>query len=334
MNNPKISVIVPVYNVEKYLSKCIESILAQTFTDFELLLVDDGSTDGSGEICDEYAGKDVRVKVFHTENRGVSAARNLGIREASADWICFVDSDDWVEETYLSDLYCEGFSLNESIVCQRVYIEHESCPEKNMVSFIESDVVLHTPFSGEQILRYEVLDELFVFAKIFNKKLIEKEKIKFREDISISEDVTFLRTYLQYVKEIRLCSSFSYHYMKRDIVTLSNRKHSSEEWLRVSDAIMEANIGLLSRFPKLDVEYVKKVFTLNGLLQLYFACINVNEDNYFSIFSYVRSKKHLFDKYFFSFNFEQRLFKSLFFIKWIPYHLIFFVFKIYLRLFK
>lgn len=129
-NLSKISVIVPVYNVEKYLSRCIESILAQTFTDFELLLIDDGSKDASSKICDEFAKTDARIKVFHTENRGVSTARNLGIKEASADWICFVDSDDWVEETFLSDLYGDGFSQDECIVFQRAIIEYESFPEK------------------------------------------------------------------------------------------------------------------------------------------------------------------------------------------------------------
>ena len=119
MNNPKISVIVPVYNVEKYLHKCIDSILVQTFTDFELLLIDDGSTDKSGDICDEYAVKDARVRVFHTENRGVSAARNHGLREASGDWICFVDSDDWVENCYLEYLYCvDGLDENNETVRQ------------------------------------------------------------------------------------------------------------------------------------------------------------------------------------------------------------------------
>ena len=92
--NPKISVIVPVYNVEKYLRRCIDSILSQTFSDFELLLIDDGSKDKSGEICDEYAAKDARVRVFHKENGGVSSARNLGLDNAKGDWITFSDSDD------------------------------------------------------------------------------------------------------------------------------------------------------------------------------------------------------------------------------------------------
>lgn len=94
MNNPKVSVIVPVYNVEKLLQRCIDSILAQTFTDFELLLIDDGSKDKSGEICDEYAAKDSRIRVFHKQNGGVSTARNLGIDKAQGEWIYFVDSDD------------------------------------------------------------------------------------------------------------------------------------------------------------------------------------------------------------------------------------------------
>lgn len=89
MYNPKISVIVPVYNVEKYLSRCIDSILAQTFTDFELLLIDDGSNDNSGNICDDYVKKDNRIRVFHKENGGVSSARNLGLtRQRGMDMLC------------------------------------------------------------------------------------------------------------------------------------------------------------------------------------------------------------------------------------------------------
>ena len=104
-NIPEISVIVPVYNVEQYLAECISSILSQTFTDFELLLVDDGSPDRCGEICDEYAGKDKRVRVFHQENAGLSCARNKGLEHASGTYIAFVDSDDYVTSTYLQELY-------------------------------------------------------------------------------------------------------------------------------------------------------------------------------------------------------------------------------------
>ena len=104
---PKVSVIVPVYRAEKYIKECIESIINQTFEDFELLLVDDGSPDNSGAICDEYALKDSRIRVFHKENGGVSSARNEGIYKSNGEWLCFVDSDDIIEQTYLKD-----FDLN------------------------------------------------------------------------------------------------------------------------------------------------------------------------------------------------------------------------------
>ena len=95
--NPKISIIVPVYKVEKYLHKCIDSILAQTFKDFELILVDDGSPDNCGKICDEYAKRDNRIVVVHKENGGQASARNRGINIARGDYIGFVDSDDWID---------------------------------------------------------------------------------------------------------------------------------------------------------------------------------------------------------------------------------------------
>lgn len=117
-----ISVIVPVYNVEPYLRKCLDSILAQTYRDLEILVIDDGSTDGSGEICDEYVEKDERIKVFHTENRGLSAARNLGIDNANGEWIGFVDSDDWVEQDFCKIPYEYALSYQADIVIFRFHI--------------------------------------------------------------------------------------------------------------------------------------------------------------------------------------------------------------------
>lgn len=114
---PKISVIVPVYNAEKYLHRCVDSILAQTFTDFELLLINDGSKDSSGVICDEYAAKDPRVRVFHKENGGVSSARNLGLDNAKGEWVVFMDSDDfWCDNTALEQLHINAVEYNVDII--------------------------------------------------------------------------------------------------------------------------------------------------------------------------------------------------------------------------
>ena len=119
MDNPKISVIVPVYNVERYLRRCIDSILAQTFTDFELLLIDDGSKDSSGEICDEYAAKDSRIIVFHKENGGVSSARNVGLDNVRGEWVAFVDADDKISDGYFH--ICEEHE-NADVVVKPFYI--------------------------------------------------------------------------------------------------------------------------------------------------------------------------------------------------------------------
>ncbi len=105
MRSAMISIIVPVYNVEIYIKECLDSILAQTIRDFELILIDDGSTDYSGRICNEYKEKDSRVKVFHKENGGLSSARNKGLDEAKGEYICFIDSDDTIREDYLEKLY-------------------------------------------------------------------------------------------------------------------------------------------------------------------------------------------------------------------------------------
>ena len=117
MHNPMISVIVPVYNAEKYLKECIRSILNQTIQNLELILVNDGSTDGSGYICDEYINKDNRIKVIHKENGGVSSARNMGISEATGEYFTFVDSDDYLEPNALEILYNDIIIYNADISC-------------------------------------------------------------------------------------------------------------------------------------------------------------------------------------------------------------------------
>lgn len=120
----KVSIIVPVYNEEKHLNRCIDSVLSQTYSELELLLIDDGSTDNSGAICDEYAQKDSRVRVFHKENGGVSKARNLGISKANAEWIMFLDSDDYLIKDALDVLISLALSTKTLISTGNFYFEN------------------------------------------------------------------------------------------------------------------------------------------------------------------------------------------------------------------
>lgn len=183
MIKPKISVIVPVYNVEKYLNKCIDSILEQTFKDMEIILINDGSTDNSKNICNTYKQKDNRIKVIHKENGGLSDARNVGIDISTGEYIAFIDSDDWVEKTMLEYLYNLG-NINNADIVQGDYIEayDENCTI-NKVS--------------EEIIKYDsqhILDELYgekctktvvVWNKIYKRELFKEirfPKGKLHED--------------------------------------------------------------------------------------------------------------------------------------------------------
>lgn len=138
MNDIKISVIVPVYKVEKYLRKCVDSILAQTYKDFEVILVDDGSPDNCGKICDEYAKKDKRIKVVHKENGGLSDARNVGIKNAKGEYLSFIDSDDYVSPDFLEVLYRLANQNNADIsVCEAVIVKEDQNAQFNNIEKYE-----------------------------------------------------------------------------------------------------------------------------------------------------------------------------------------------------
>lgn len=124
-----ISIIVPVYNEETYLPRCIESVLSQGYSTIELLLIDDGSTDSSGAICDKYAAQDDRIRVFHKENEGVSKTRNLGISKASGEWVLFLDSDDYLLEDALLTLITQAQKTGTLVSCANLYIEKQGCRE-------------------------------------------------------------------------------------------------------------------------------------------------------------------------------------------------------------
>ena len=138
-----VSIIVPIYNVEQYISKCIESILAQTYRDFELILVDDGSPDNCGKICDEYAKQDSRVHVIHQENKGVSAARNAGISLAKGEYIMLVDSDDFITENMLEKMHdCIAESGSDIVICgMNTFLDGEETEDKSQMNDVSTKTI-------------------------------------------------------------------------------------------------------------------------------------------------------------------------------------------------
>ena len=185
---PELSIVVPVYKVEKYLPKCIDSILAQTFRDFELILIDDGSPDNCGAICDDYAARDSRIKVIHQENAGVSAARNAGLDIATGTYLGFVDSDDWIEpEMYETMIATAKEKQVDVVVCGIRY-----CTDSG--ESIRSDLIDNRAYTAEEMLKALYGKPNPTGGAMWNKILLREKVIHVRlnKNISMAEDWVYL----------------------------------------------------------------------------------------------------------------------------------------------
>lgn len=204
-----ISVIVPIYNSEAYLDRCIQSVLEQTCNDFELLLVDDGSTDSSGAICDAYAAKDSRVRVFHKKNGGVSSARNLGLDHAQGEYVTFCDADDYVATDWLA-AYSKAIAENIDLAIQGYYsVEGENTIEKslqpNQGTGIEVKRQLITSLFSQEVYYY-------LWVKLFRRDLLEAHHIRFDEQSILGEDTQFISKYMEYVESYTCIDTMGYYY--------------------------------------------------------------------------------------------------------------------------
>lgn len=213
---PLISFIIPVYNVEPYLSACLDSIAMQDYEAWEAILIDDGSTDGSSAICDEYAEKDARFRVFHQENSGVSAARNVGLKNATGQWIWFVDSDDYILPGSLARLN----NVIQENDCDTIFFgkledscgdisSHDSC-RKDIIGFFKQDFLRKVSCHFNQTM-------------IFNKKLLVENIINFSLDIKLSEDLELQYKYLFYAKKTIQIADSLYVYRRRNGSAMRNK---------------------------------------------------------------------------------------------------------------
>lgn len=213
---PKVSIIVPVYNTERYLPQCVDSILSQTFTDFELLLIDDGSKDDSGKICDEYALKDCRVKVFHKDNGGVSSARNIGLDNAKGEWVTFCDSDDWLGSQYLESLVENSDA--DMIMASFDYVGKNE----------DWDTSISNRYYRKEEVKFFLDRYIHTVAlcgsccKLFKREFIDKQR--FKNNISSKEDTIFVFEYLYKITSVRTIESWEYHYRRGVDDSLSVRK--------------------------------------------------------------------------------------------------------------
>lgn len=223
------SVIVPVYNVESFLVRCLDSILKQAYEDFELILVDDGSTDRSGEICDSYCQKDSRCRVIHQQNKGLAGARNTGLREAKGSYIIFVDSDDYVEKELLlkvADKLDKGYDIC-SFCARRVDVE-----EKLLYEMRFDDMIQEITFTDnnrddiicDDFLQYKAGWEAWLQA--YSKSFLEEYHFAFDESVRYAEDLIFTVDTLLYANRwIKIPDIlYNYTYREQSLSVISNEQ--------------------------------------------------------------------------------------------------------------
>lgn len=251
-NVPLISVIIPVYNTEEYLDNSLHSVLKQSFRNFELILIDDGSSDKSGLICDFYERKDARVKVFHTDNKGVSSARNLGLSRARGTYVMFVDSDDELPDSAISHMVKEIADFSVGGVLRKNN-------NQELVFKYNSDNYYHydnkANFFDDSFPLPELLDG--PCAKIYRTDIISNNGLRFNENLSYGEDKLFVYSYLLFAKTIRTIS---------DIVYIQKRREGS----------LSSNIGDKKHLKQI-INFLKCYVNVVKTYQEYYSCQSVRK---------------------------------------------------------
>lgn len=226
----KFSIIVPVYKVEKYICSCIESILNQEYPDLELLLIDDGSPDNSGIICDEYAKSDSRVKVFHQVNRGVSYARNVGLNNASGEYVLFVDADDVL-------YYDALITLNHTIETSPDNLDLIQFSMNNEYNIYEKDDKISDILNPEDYIKANVFN-VSAAGTLYRRDIINNNSIRFNESIKYAEDQLFFVEYLKYSRyNIRINNVLYYYRITNTNSAMHNQ--NSEEIVKSVKAIVQ-----------------------------------------------------------------------------------------------
>ena len=255
MNNPLISIIIPAYNVEQYLTACLSSIEQQTYQNFEVILIDDGSIDSTGAMCDTVATKDDRFKVIHQKNQGVSVARNKGIEKARGEYIAFIDSDDKITPEYLS-----SFSLKNDIEIQGhvIYennIQRSVIYSKRKVQKDVAKVFCLGPFNSA------------VWGKIFKTSIIKDNKIVFPVNLCFSEDTIFLLQYIKHCKTLAVFDAAEYIYIKHS-GSLTDKKYPMNDMMLKEKMIVES-YKLLFPESKFQKDFLREV-SLSIISKYYF----------------------------------------------------------------
>lgn len=280
---PKISIIIPIYNVEKYIHRCLDSVLNQTLKNIEIILVDDKSPDNCPKICDEYALKDQRIIVIHKEkNEGLGLARNSGLNIAKGDFVAFIDSDDFIDHNMYEELYKYAI-MNK---CDTVFCSLNFFENNHVVPFKE--ITKEMLFEGSEIkqflldmvgpipsFRSDVKYMVSVCKAIYSRELIYKQKLHFlSERISASEDMIFHIDYLSKAQKVGFIPKYYYYYFKN--TSSISHTYTKDKIQRLKNFLIEISLKL--SFLYIEKEYKIRVYRkyLHYLRIIFLIHINMN----------------------------------------------------------
>ena len=294
IENELISIIIPVYNAEKTIERCVQSVINQSYSNIEIILVNDGSLDKSLYLCERLASIDIRVKIINSENNGVSNARNLGINAALGKYIMFVDSDDYVDEKWCETLIL-NLSLENELVVSNIYcVDYD-----NGEIYVENNLkcsnykLLVTDFY--KVFKWKLLNQ--PYNKIYSTYIIKKYNIKFSEDLSLGEDLLFNLEYLKYCDRITIINSNLYYYIKGKEDSLCNRYYNNLYEIQTK-LYLKMRALLESNSPKFEMYkqelYTDYLFTLINCIQNVFS--KQNKENI--VQKYIQAKEIIISKEF------------------------------------
>lgn len=274
----KVSVIVPVFNVEKYLRQCIESLIEQTLTDIEILLIDDGSPDSSGEICDEYAKSDSRIKVFHKKNEGASLSRKYGVQHARGEYICFIDSDDYAENDFLENMYkaisennadlaeCDYTTFSEKAKNRKKLYEKGFAAEKTeFLNFVAKNTIINGDVA------------VVMWNKIYKRSLITDNVRDYGE--CLLEDYIFNMQYYTAVNKYAYVNKPLVNY--RQVTNSLSRKINPKAYMILKD-VQEAKRDFMQKTGLDDAECIEESnlwyisYTYNLLKNIFLTNVNMS----------------------------------------------------------
>lgn len=249
-----VSIIIPIYKVENYLEECLDSIILQSYKEWECILVDDGSPDRSASICAEYVNKDSRFKLIQQINSGASVARNTGILNARGKWIVFIDSDDIVKSDYIFSMVSTAQKLNVDFVIGGLEYWHTDTDEREKKCYVSHS------YSGEELINAYIEDGIQYnggpVSKLYKTCIIKEHCIQFNPKMHYAEDCNFMMSYVNHINSIAFVGAVDYIYRLLP-GSLSHRKMQLESELVVLDEMTNRADELVERFSDIDVTPIK-----------------------------------------------------------------------------